>query len=101
MGWRTGQRDEPINPRSAKDAHGFLRELVDQALKEKRSAFLVTLKPLEDGAVDVRSGMMNLDCLEKGLLMMAFALVQMNRHAKTDIKDDLRTLGEFVGELLQ
>ena len=92
---------EPVYPRTPEQAHTFMTRLLDEALVDHRSAFLVTMKPLPDGMVDVKSGMMNLDQREKGLLMVAFAIVQMNRRNDTEIADDLRTLGEYVGSMIE
>lgn len=91
---------EPQYPRTPEQAHTFMTKLLDEALVNGRSAFMVTLLPLSGGMLDVKSGMMNLDQHEKGLLMLAFAIVQMNGRSGTEIADDLRTLGEFVGRMI-
>lgn len=87
-------------PRTPEQAHTFITKLLDEALVDHRSVFTVTMKPLPGGMIDVKSGMMNLDQHEKGLLMLAFAIVQMNKKASTEIADDLRALGEFVGRMI-
>ena len=92
---------DPVHPRTAKEAHNHMVGLLDTALSDDRSAILVTMKPLPDGFIDVKFGMMNLDQHDKGLFMVAFAVVQMNRRSGCNIKDDMFTLGEFVGRLLE
>ena len=92
---------DPVYPDSAESAHAHMVALMDTALADDRSAILVTMKPLPDDVIDVRFGMMNLDQHEKGLVMVAFAVVHMHKKSKSDIKDDVSTLARFVGRMLQ
>lgn len=92
---------EHAYPKTAEEAHDFMVDLLDEALADGRSAFLVTMKPLPAGMVDIKSGMMNLDQHEKGMVMVSFAVVQMHRKSESDIKEDMATLGRFVGRMLE
>ena len=93
--------EDPVYPKTPAEAHTFITKLLDEALVKHRSAFMVTMEPLTGGMVDVKSGMMNLDQTEKGLLMMAFAIVQMNKKSDATLAEDLRTLGEYVGRMIE
>lgn len=90
-----------VYPRSAEEAHDHMSKLLDEALAGGRSALLVTMKPMPDQTIDVKLGMMNLDQHAKGLLMVAFAVAYMNQKSGSCIKDDLVTLGSFVGNLIE
>ena len=92
---------DPVHPDSAESAHAYMVDMMDTALADDRSAILVTMKPLPGGTIDVGFGMMNLDQHEKGLVMVAFTVVQMHKKSKSDIKDDVSTLARFVGRMLE
>ena len=92
---------DPVHPMSAEEAHNQMVGLMDEALADGRSAIIVTMQPMMGDLIDVKSGMMNLDQHEKGLLMVAFLVVQMSRKSGSDIKEDVATLGRFVGKMLE
>ncbi|MCK5641036.1 MAG: hypothetical protein KAJ19_09575 [Gammaproteobacteria bacterium] len=92
---------ELIHPKTAKEAHAHMVDLIDAALAEGGSAFLITMKPLSDDMIDMKLGMMNLDQHEKGLVMVAFAVVHMHKKSGSDIKDDVSNVGRFVGRMLE
>lgn len=85
------------NPKTAEEAHANIVRLAKEALEEHRSVFMVTMQPLVGNQLmDVRSVMMNLDQHEKGIVMVAFAVVQMNKKSGTDIRRDLEKLAEYA-----
>jgi len=52
---------DSVYPRTAKEAHVHMRDLLDAALADDRSAFIITVKYLLNNTIDVKLGMMNAD----------------------------------------
>lgn len=94
------EHDEPIRPRTAAEAHRYLRDILDESLRDERSVTLVSMKELPSGVIDVKHGVMNSKYLEASLFMLAYAVVDLNRKSKNPIAVDLRKLGEFVGRII-
>lgn len=92
---------DPIHPDSPESAYVHMIGLLDAALSDGRSAVLVTMQPTSGDVIDVKLGMMNLDQHVKGLLMLAFAVVHMNRRSGSDIKEDVATVGRFAERMLR
>lgn len=92
----TDSRDEPLYPDSPESAYTCMVGLMDAALSDGRSAILITMEHLSDSMIDVNLGIMNLNQHEKGLMMVAFAVVHMSRKSKSDIREDMVTLERFV-----
>ncbi len=95
------QQGDPIHPKTAREAHAHMVDLLDVALADDRSAFIVTVKYLSNSTIDVKLGIMNLDQHEKGLLMVAFAIVHMHRKSGSDIGEDVANVGRLVERMLE
>jgi hypothetical protein len=92
---------DSVHPDSPESAYVHMTGLLDAALSDGRSAVLVTMQPTSGDMIDVKLGMMNLDQHVKGLLMLAFAVVQMNQRSGSDVGEDMAIMGKFVRKILK